>query len=222
MTSNIICSRFYEAYNLIRKNNASTKYQVKRWKPKPLKSLKKINTEFYFDCYGMFFSWIFRDKLEYIKDELLKLWSIEAENHNYINKYGDLLWFAYLLATKNQKYILIKKVFNTWNNNYRNGNINFIENTLCYLQKNVSNEIKKGSILLWCNKYENKKNQKYGHIIICLEKPIYISCYTFILKCGETTINNSFNGLQIKYRYFYHKNSDIYHNNKLVIIGNLK
>ena len=71
---------------------------------------------------------------------------------------------------------------------------------------------------MWCNKFTNKKNQKYGHIIICLEEPYYISTKKFILRCGETTINNKCSGLQIKDRIFYHKNSDIYYNNKLVII----
>jgi len=222
MVINIICQRFYEAYNLIESNKATTKYISKKWIPNPLKSLNTINTIFHFDCYGMFFSWIFRDKLDYIKDELINLWQIEAINNNYTNKYGDLLWFAYLIANKYQRTILKKNVFNTWNmnNKYRNGTIHFSENIFQY-SKNINcniNKIEKGTILLWCNKFSNKKNQKYGHIVICLEEPYYISYKKFALKCGETTINKERSGLQIKERIFYHKNSNIYYNNKLVII----
>jgi hypothetical protein len=226
MNNNIICGRFYKAYYLIKKNLATTNYQSLRWVPNPIKPLNNIITSFHFDCYGMFFSWIFRDKLDYIKDELIYLWSLEAINNNYTNKYGDLLWFAYLLATKHQRYILKNTVFDSWNTNnkYRNGTINFSENIFKY-SKNINcncNKIEKGTILLWCNNYTYKKNQKYGHIVICLEEPVYISSKKFILKCGETTINKRCSGLQIKYRLFYHKNSDIYYQKKLVIISKIE
>jgi hypothetical protein len=222
MSQPIICQRFYKAYNVIKYNNAATKYMSKKWTPNPLKPLNNKNTHFYFDCYGMFFSWIFRDQLEYIKDELINLWHIEAINNNYTNKYGDLLWFAHLIANKHQRDFLEKSVFNTWNvdNKYRNGTIHFSENTFQY-SKNINcncNKIEKGTILVWCNKYTNKKNLKYGHIVICLEEPYYISNKKFILHCGETTVNKKCSGLQIKDRIFYHKKSDIYYNNKLVII----
>jgi len=222
MTQNIICKRFYEAYKLIKNNRATTKYMAVKWTPNPLKPLNAINNIFHFDCYGMFFSWIFRDKLDYIKDELINLWKMEAINNNYTNKYGDLLWFAYLVANKDQRTILKETVFSSWNmnNKYRYGTIHFSENTFQY-SRNINgncNKIEKGSILLWCNKFTNIKNQKYGHIVICLEEPYYISDKKFVLKCGETTVNKKCSGLQIKERIFYHKNSDIYYNNKLVII----
>ena len=113
----------------------------------------------------MFFSWIYRDKLDYIKDELIYLWSLEAKNNNYTNKYGDLLWFAYLIATKHQRYILKNTVFDSWDvdNKYRNGTIHFSENIFRY-SKNINcncNKIEKGTILLWCNKYTNKKEPTY-------------------------------------------------------------
>jgi hypothetical protein len=65
----IILSRFYDAYYLIIENEASTNYQSTKWFPTPLKIIPNKPSHFNFDCYGMFFSWIFRDKLEHIKKE---------------------------------------------------------------------------------------------------------------------------------------------------------
>ena len=173
----------------------------------------------------MFFSWIFRDKLEYIKKELMHIWKKEALLDNYSAKYGDLLWFSYLVANIKQRDKLIKNVFPSWNinNKYRNGKIRF-SNSIFSNSKNIdypNDKIKKGDILLWCNQFQNKKYQKYGHIIIALEKPKIICPNRLLIKCGETTINKNSDGLQIKNRIFKKTDDGLYYRDKLVIISRI-
>ena len=55
---------------------------------------------------------------------------------------------------------------------------------------------------------------------ICVHVSMSEGIYAFV--GGETTINRRCSGLQIKYRLFYHKNSDIYYKNKLVIISKIE
>ena len=220
--NNIILSRFYDAYYLIIADKASTTYQSTKWSPKPLKNIPNKPRHFDFDCYGMFFSWIFRDKLEHIKKELMYIWKKEALLNNYSTKYGDLLWFAYLLANVKQRDELIKNIFPSWNinNKYRDGTIRF-SNSIFPNAKNIdypNDKIKKGDILLWCNQFQNNKYQKYGHIIIALEKPKIIYPNRLLIKCGETTVNKNINGLQIKNRIFKINDDGLYYRDKLVII----
>ena len=216
-----IIDRFYQAYDLILDKHAKTNYQSYSWYPSPLKIPPIKPKYFNFDCYGMFYSWIFRDKLEYIKNELMDIWKIESNHRSYpITKYGDILWFSYLTSNERQKSILKNNIFPSWNNHYRNSSIDFL-NLYCKSLKNIdiSNEkIKKGDIITWCNLFENKKKQKYGHIVIVLEEPKYIKHNVIIIKCGETTINKLNNGLQIKNRIFRKKDNDLFFQNKISII----
>ena len=218
--NSFILQRFYEAHDLLMENCAETKYQGVNWTPHPMEKLPSHNQYFNFDCYGMFFSWIFRNKLEYIKNDLLLLWNNEAKSKNYGTKYGDILWFSYLLANNMQKQYLKEHVFPSWNDHYRKGNVNFSEQiSYAFRNININNEkIQPGDIIIWCNHFQNKPQQKYGHIVIALEHPKFISKEKCIIKCGETTNEGLQKGLQIKNRIFTQKGQTLFYRNKFAII----
>lgn len=221
--NSFILQRFYEAHNLLLENQAETKYQAINWIPHPLKELPTIIQHFNFDCYGMFFSWIFRNNLDYIKHDLLALWKNEAKSKNYSAKYGDILWFSYLLADNMQKQYLKQHVFPSWNEHYRKGSVDFLEQHSCSFKNiNIHNEkIQPGDMIIWCNYFQNKPYQKYGHIVIVLEHPKFISKQKCIIKCGETTSEGIKKGMQIKNRIFTQKGQSLFYRNKFAIIARI-